>query len=83
MNNHPAKYIFRKLREKLQLQLLQTRDLAALTEETRPRDLQAWLQLDTDGEPLTPLTYHTRSKTRPPSVYALDVAKCKSYDDLK
>ncbi|KAI1783516.1 hypothetical protein LXA43DRAFT_903418 [Ganoderma leucocontextum] len=77
-NEGRAKYLLRKLTEKLHLQLLQTRDLAALTEEAGPLELRDWLRLDLDDEALTPITYHTRPKVRQPSVYELDAAKCKS-----
>ena len=72
-----AKYLYRKILEKLLLQLLQTRDLAALTEEAGLDEIKRWLQLDVDEEALTPLTYRLRSANRRPSVYVLDEAKCK------
>ena len=67
-----TKYLFWKLWEKLILQLLQMRDLAALTEEAVSEALQEWLQLDLDEEPLMPLTYYTSPRKQQPSVYILD-----------
>ena len=61
------------------LQLQQTRDLAALTEEAGLDELKCWMQLDVDDEALTPLTYGQRPSpsNRKASVYILDEAKCK------
>ena len=72
---HTAKYLYRKLTEKLMLQLQQTRDLAALTQEAGALEIQDWLTMDIDDQPLTPATYHCRPPHRPPSVYILDAAK--------
>lgn len=72
-----AKYLFRKLREKLLLQLQQTRDLAALTEEAGPCELKEWLKLDIEDEAMTPLSYHNRPQKQKQSVYVLDEGKCK------
>ena len=72
-----AKYLFRKLREKLLLQLQQTRDLAALTEEAGPGELKEWLKLDIEDEAMTPLSYHNRPQKQKQSVYVLDEGKCK------
>ena len=62
------------------LQLQQTRDLAALTQEAGLDELKYWMQLDIDDEALTPLAYRQRPSplNRRPSVYVLDEAKCKS-----
>ena len=73
-----AKYLFRKLKEKLLLQLQQTWDLAALTQEAGPCELKEWLQLDIDDEAITPLSYRSRPQRRKPSVYVLDEGKCES-----
>lgn len=72
-----AKYLFYKLQEKLLLQLQQTQDLAALTQEVGTHELIQWLQLNIDNVTLTLLTYHHRPKTRQPSMYVLDEAKCE------
>lgn len=68
----PGKYLSRKLREKLPLQLRQTRDLAALTVAAGPESVAEWLKLDFDEHAPTPTTYHERSKRPRNSVYLLD-----------
>ena len=74
-----AKYLYRKVTQKLLLQLQQTRDLAALTQEAGPTEMKEWLEMDIDDHALNPVTYHTRSPKKSQSVYILDVAKRKRY----
>ena len=67
-----GKYLSRKLREKLALQLAQTCDLAVLTVLAGPEAIEGWLKLDFDEQAPTPGTYEERRKRDKSSVYVLD-----------
>lgn len=67
-----GKYLARKLKEKLLLQLSQTRDLATLTREAGPDNVTTWMQMDLDAEAPTPGTYRHRQAHSKPSVYVLN-----------
>ena len=66
-----ARYIASKIKELLLLQLKQTMDLAALTEEAGLEVVKQWLALEIDDQAPTPSTYKPR-KTAKRSVFVLD-----------
>ena len=71
-----GKYLSHKLREKLALQLAQTRDLMTLTLAAGAQTIIEWLKLDIDEDAPTPGTYQERRSgaSTKSSVYVLDAS---------